>query len=227
MRVGTALKCFAIVLSLPITYGAVADGAGSSTLETDESVIMRHLQPVLDARTSVRLSYAASCNATSAFPPLPPLRLNAPSSRLTGIDAVRSIFHYDYNVVVTEGPGGTAKVSVGKVPSDVLRTRIVLLRLRQPIEQYNASMVIDALKSTKELKRAVKSLGLALVPLMNVQLLYDPVPGDHAPHVPAALHDVTIDQVLDLVAQTFKGVVVVYGVCTASRSPRLLLLLAR
>jgi hypothetical protein len=222
MRAGLASKCFAAVLSLTITCGGIACAA-SSTLATDESAIMRPLQPVLDARTSVRLSYAASCNATSAFPPIPPLRLNAPSSRLTGIDAVRSIFHSDYNVVVTEGHGGIAKISVGKVPTDLLRTRVALLRLR-PFEQYNASTVIDALKSTKELQSAVKSLGLSVVPLLHVQLLYDPVPGDRAPHIPAALHDVTIDQVLDLVAQTFKGVVVTYGVCTAGPSPRLLLL---
>lgn len=226
MRPGIASKCFATVLSLSITCGCVADGAGSSTLETDESAIMRHLQPVLDVRTSVRLSYAASCNATSTFPPIPPLRLNAPSSRLTGIDAVRSIFHSDNNVVVAEGPGGIAKISVGKVPTALLRTRIALLRLRR-IEQYNSSTVIDALESTKELQSAVKSLGLSVVPLLHVQLLYDPVPGDRSPHVPAALRDVTIDQVLDLVARTSKGVVVTYGVCTTGPSPRLLLLLAR
>ena len=200
----------------------VADSAESSTPQTDESAIMRYLQPALDAGTSVRLSYAASCNATSGFPPIPPIGLSAPSNRLTGVNAVRSIFDSDHNVVVTKGPDGIAKVSIGKVPTDLLRTRVALLRL-QPIEQYNPGNAIDALESTKELKSAVKSLGLFVVAPLGIQLLYLPVPGDDAPHVPAVLHDVTIDQVLDLVAKTFRSVVT-YGVCTSGPAPRSILI---
>jgi hypothetical protein len=176
---------------------------------------------ILVAGTSVRFSYAASCNATSSLPPIPPIRFSTPPSRLTGVGAVRAIFHSDDNVIVTEGPGGIAKVSVGKVPTNLLRTRIALLRL-QLIEQYNVSTVIDALESTKEMQGAVKSSGLYIVPLLHIQLLGRPVLG--APHVPAILRDVTIGQVLDLVARTFRGVLVTYGVCTAGPAPRLLLI---
>jgi hypothetical protein len=56
---------------------------------------------------------------------------------------------------------------------------------------------------------------------MHIQLLYLPGPEDRAPHVPAVLHDVSIDQVLDMVVGTFGGVVT-YGVCTAGPAPRLL-----
>jgi hypothetical protein len=91
----------------------------------------------------------------------------------------------------------------------------------QPIEQYNPGKVIDALESTKELNSAVKSLGLLLVAPVHIELLT--LPHNGAPHVPAVLHDVTIDQILDLVAKTF-GRVVTYGVCTSGPAPRSILI---
>lgn len=222
MTSNIASKCMATTLGVVLSLLGVAENGRSSTPQTDESAIMRYLQPALSAGTTVRLSYAAVCNATPAFPSIPPIRLNAPSSRLTGIDAVRSIFDSDHNVVVTKGSDGIAKISVGNVPTDLLRTHVALLRL-QRIEQYNPGKVIDALESTKEVESAVRSLGLFVVAPLHIQLLYVPVPGDNAPHVPAALHDVTVDEVLDLVAKTFRRVVT-YGVCTSGPAPRSVLI---
>jgi hypothetical protein len=214
------VKCFAAILGLCLTCCGIADSAGSSPPETDESAIAQYLQPAVATGTSVRFSYVARCNGASGFPAIPPIHLNTPSSRLTGIDAVRSTFASDRDVTVTEGRDGVAKVSVGKVPTDFLRTRVTLLRL-QRIDQYNPSKVLDALESTREFENAAKSLGIAMVPLLGVQLLQEP--DEHAPHVPAVFHDVTIDQVLDLVAKTFTGIVL-YGVCTTGPSPRQVLI---
>lgn len=222
MTAGIASKCFATFLGLSLTCCGVADSAGASTPQTDESLILRYLQSALDEGTSVRLSYSTSCNATSDFPPIPPVRLSARSKRLTGVDAARAIFYSDHDVVITKGPGDVVKISVGRVPTDLLETRVALLKL-QPIEQYNPGKVIDALESTKELKSVIKLLDLLLVRPLHIQLLHLPVPGDAAPHVPVVLQDVTIDQALDLVAETFGGVVT-FGVCTAGPAPRLLLI---
>jgi hypothetical protein len=213
-----AARCFATILGLMITCCAVADSAGIPSPQTDISTVVRYLKPALDGGTPMRFSYSASCLATSDFPPIPPIRLHAPSSRLTGIDAVRSVFESDRHVTVTKGPDGIAKISVGKVPRNILETHIALLNL-EPIEQYNASKVIDALESTKELTNAVKTSGLLLVRSLDVQLLHDPEPNDRAPHLPTVLHNISIDQVLDMVAVTFGGVVT-YGVCTDGPAPR-------
>jgi hypothetical protein len=131
---------------------------------------------------------------------------------------VRSIFESDRHVIVRKGPDDIVRISVGKVPTNILETHLALLKL-QPIEQYNPSKVIEALESTNDLKDAVKSSGLLLVRALDVQLLYQPVPEDPAPHIPAVLQNVSIDQVLDMVAVTFGGVVT-YGVCTAGPAPR-------
>jgi hypothetical protein len=213
-----ASKCFAAILGLTVACSGVADSAGISPPQTDISTVVRYLKPALDGGTSVRFSYAASCLATSDFPPIPAIRLRAPSSRFTGIDAVRSVFESDRHVTVTKGPDGIANISVGKVPTNVLETHVALLK-PQPIEQYNPSKVIEALESTKELEGAVKSSDLLLVRALDVQLLYQPGPKDRAPHVPAVLHNISIDQVLNMVAVTFGGVVT-YGVCTAGPAPR-------
>ncbi len=215
-----ASKCLATMLGLTIACCSVADSAGISPPQTDISTVLQYLKPALDGGTSVRFSYSASCLATTNFPPIPPIRLRAPSSRFTGIDAVRSVFESDRHLTVTKGPDGIAKITVGKVPTNILETHIALLKL-QPIEQYNPSKVIDALESTKELKDAVKSSGLLLVQALGVQLLHDPGPNDRAPHLPAVLLNISIDQVLDMVAVTFGGVVT-YGICTAGPAPRVL-----
>lgn len=213
-----ASKCFAAILGLTLACCAVADGDGISSPQTDISTVVQYLKPALDGGTSVRFSYSASCLATTDFPPIPPIRLRAPSSRFTGIDAVRSIFESDRHVIVTKGPDDIVKISVGKVPTNILETHLALLKL-QPIEQYNPSKVIEALESTKELKDAVKSSDLLLFRALDVQLLHDPGPNDRAPHLPAVLHNISIDQVLNMVAVTFGGVVT-YGVCTAGPAPR-------
>jgi hypothetical protein len=215
-----ASKSFAAILGLTVACCAVADSAGISSPQTDISTVVQYLKPALDGGTPVRFSYSASCLATTNFPPIPPIRLRAPSSRFTGIDAVRSVFESDRHVTVTKGPDGIAKITEGKVPTNILETHIALLKL-QPIEQYNPSKVIEALESTIELKNAIKSSGLLLVRPLDVQLLYQPGPEDRAPHVPAVLRNISINQVLDMVAGTFGGVVI-YGVCTAGPAPRLL-----
>jgi hypothetical protein len=215
-----ASKCLATILGLTIACCAVADSAGISSPQTDISTVVQYLKPALDGGTPVRFSYSASCLATTNFPPIPPIRLRAPSSRFTGIDAVRSVFESVRHASVTKGPDGIAKITVGKVPTNILETHIALLKL-QPIEQYNPGEVIDALESTKELKNVVKSSGLLLVRPMHIELLYMPGPKDSAPHVPAVLHNISIDQVLDMVAGAFRGVVT-YGICTAGPAPRVL-----
>jgi hypothetical protein len=217
MTVGSTLKYFATILSLVLACCAGADSARTSTPQTDRSLIRRYLQPALDAGTPVRFSYAATCSATDDIPPIPPIRLSAASGR-SGIDIVRSTFKYDGNVMVTKGSGGIAKVTVGNVPTDLLQTRIALLRLK-PIEQYYSGDLIGALVSTKEFEEAVKALGLLFVEPLRIQLEHVPQPGDPGPHVPATLHNVTVDQVLDLAAKTFREIVV-FGICTSGPTPR-------
>jgi hypothetical protein len=220
MMADIVLSRLAAIFGLFLICCDVADSASSQAPQSGKLTLMRYLQPVMDAGTPLRLTYAAGCDATPTFPPIPPIRSSEPSSRLTGIDAVRSIFESDHNVMVTKGHNGLVSISVGKVPTDLLRTRIPLLRL-QPIEQYNPGKVIDALESTKELNSAVKSLGLVLVAPPHIELMT--LPHNGAPHVPAVLQNVTVDQVLDMVARTFRRVVT-YGVCTSGPAPHSILI---
>ncbi|HEV2289678.1 MAG TPA: hypothetical protein VGR81_12060 [Candidatus Acidoferrales bacterium] len=54
-------------------------------------------------------------------------------------------------------------------------------------------------------------LGLRVPLQLSEQLLATPAPG--LPHLPAEMKDVTVNQILNSIAVTFKGIVI-YGTCT-------------
>jgi hypothetical protein len=221
------LKYFAIILAMCLSCGAVASSSGSSTqrgqsdglaaYQRDEAKIVEYLRPALNASTTtVQLFYAAKCAAGTDIPPIPPIRFQKASRPNTGFSAVRMIFRGDGNVAVTEGPKGIVRISIGDVPKELLRTHIRVFKL-QPIEQYNPSLVISALEDTKEMESAMVALGLSPSAVLHMQLLMLPQKG--FPHFPPVLRDVTASQVLDLLTETFRGVVT-YGVCTQGPAGR-------
>lgn len=217
----TVLKYFAIILAMCLACGAVASSSGSSTqrgqsdglaaYQRDEANILKYLRPALEASPTiaVRLIYATKCAAGANIPPIPPIRLQEASRPNTGFSAVRMIFQGDDNVAVTEWPKGIVRIRIGDVPEELLRTHTRVFRL-QPIEQYNPSLVIGALKNTKEMEGAMVALGLRPSSVLHMELLTLPQKG--APHFPPVLQDVTANRVLDVLAESFRGVVT-YGVC--------------
>jgi hypothetical protein len=211
------VKYFAISLALSLSCGAAAGSAGASPKRSDLETIVRYLQPAVGPDSaSVRLYYAAKCAAGTDVPPVPPIHLQEASGASKVLAAVRMLFLGDGNVVVTERPQGIIGITIGDVPQNLLRTRIRFFRLT-PEQQYNPILVIDALEDTTEMKDATASLGLRLVPLLHVQLITESREG---PHLPAVLRDVTVDHVLDLVAEILTGGVVAYGACTSGPAPR-------
>ena len=79
------------------------------------------------------------------------------------------------------------------------------------MEQYNPTLAIGAIESTKEVEAAMRKLQVRPVPAIGVQLLAEPAKG--LPHFPPSMKNVTVEQALDSIAKTFKDVVV-YGACT-------------
>lgn len=180
----------------------------------DLANILNYLGPALDP-AGVRLSYATKCADGAGIPPIPPVRLSAPSRASTGYSAVTMIFSDNQNVVVTKNVDGVITIKMGRVREELLHAHIRVLILR-PIAQYNPGLVIDALENTVEMRSAMDTLGLRPSSVFRIGLLKSPWSG--RPHVPHVLKNVTVDQVLDLLAKTFRGVIT-YGVCTQG-SPR-------
>jgi hypothetical protein len=127
------------------------------------------------------------------------------------------IFEGNQNVAVTKNVDGIITIKMGTVRDDLLHAHIHVLRL-QLTAQYDPRSVIAALANTVEMQSAMDSLDLRPSSVFHIGLAQSP--GSGRPHVPAVLKNVTIDQVLDLVAKTFRGIVT-YGVCTQGTPRRL------
>lgn len=221
MRVRTILRNLAVILVVYLSCGARAESSGFSAQPTqpyqvsdynrDLANILNYLRPALTVSPAgVRLSYAAKCAAGAEVPPIPPVRLRAPSRPSTGYSAVSMIFEGNQNVAVTKNVDGIITIKMGTVRDDLLHADIHVLRLR-PTAQYDAGSVIAALENTVEMQSAMDSLGLRPSSVFRIGLLQSP--GSGRPHIPSVLKNVTVDQVLDLLAKTFRGIVT-YGVCT-------------
>lgn len=74
-------------------------------------------------------------------------------------------------------------------------------------------LALTRIQSSKEVQKAKRTLGIHLdgVPLY-MSAVKPPTLG--APHLNASMVNLTLDQALDSVAQTFRGVVL-YGACAA------------
>jgi hypothetical protein len=140
----------------------------------------------------------------------PFFRVQSPSRGKTGLAAVREIFKNARGITIAEEPAGIIRIWVGKVPTGILRTKIRELNFKRQA-QYDPSLAIGAIASTKETDAAMTSLGLTLSPDAGGLL----APAENGlPCLPSTMRNVTVDQALDMVAKTWGGPVV-YGACTA------------
>jgi hypothetical protein len=192
--------------------------AGSRPDQRYEETVLGYLRPALLAAKKVgRLYYVVPCkDPDHDFPvPFPDVKAQSPLNDRGGLETVRDIFRDDKRVTVSEEPDGIIKVRVGEVPAAILQTKIPLLRLK-PLQQYNPTSAVFAITDTKAIQGAMRKLGLQGTP--TVYSIPGNLPTKPAPHLPAVIKNVTLDQALDIVARTF-GVIVVFGECTSSTGP--------
>ncbi len=102
------------------------------------------------------------------------------------------------------------RVMIGSVSTAILQTRIETLTLN-PYDQYSAPSAVDTIENAPELHTAEHRLDVYLNQGTIDIIVSGPIPG--APHLPKLIQNVTVDEALDSVAKTFKGIVA-YGVCT-------------
>jgi hypothetical protein len=158
------------------------------------------------ARTGGRVYYSADmCQGAYDDIPFPALRVNLPSTKQADLSTVQEMFADDPRVAVSRGPGGLIDIRIGEVPDEFLRTRIARIQF-DPNEQYNEGLALDQIMHAKAVGKAVHRLHLGQ-PLRFVSILSSgPIPGE--PHLPRAMKNVTLDEALDQVAQTFSGIIV-------------------
>lgn len=175
-----------------------------------EDTVLSYLRPTLRATGYAgRVYYSGACKADGLeFVAFPEVRVH-PAERNAAFEAVREMFQEDAEVKVVEEPHKIISVTVGKPLTALLDAKISLFRTA-PIAQYNPPLAIGAVENTKEVKAAMAKLGLRVPLQLSAQLLAKPSSG--LPHLPVETKDTTVDQVLDSIAVTFRGMVV-YGTC--------------
>lgn len=165
---------------------------------------------------AARIYYAGECQAqekdsTSGLWQLlfPVVYLQPPRQGATGITAVRQIFRGDPNVAVMQDRSGMLRITIGSVSTAILQTRIQTLTLN-PYAQYSAPSAVVTIGNVPELHTAERRLN-AYRNLETIDIIVSgPIPG--APHLPKLMQNVTVDEALDSVVRTFKGIVT-YGIC--------------
>jgi hypothetical protein len=179
--------------------------------EKSEEAVLNHLRTVFGVSgRGARLYYSSNCKSPGIRAvPFPRINVQVQQKGETGLAAVRGIFTDHRNISVTEEKSGTIKIRIGAVPDAILQTKISLARLTR-LQQYNPQKAIDALEETKEARAAMRKLGFQLPVTLLSGGASEPEEG--WPHLPATLRNVTIDEAFDLIANTFKGIVV-YGAC--------------
>lgn len=157
---------------------------------------------------SVRINYAGVCPGGSRLL-FPSVNIQPEPDGASGITAVRQMFGNDPQVTVTQDRSGVLRITVGNVDSSALRTRIPTLTLNSDA-QYTP-LVATLTISNALLAYSPEHLETALG---TIDIIVHR-PDETAPHLPPLLQNITVDDALDSVAQTFKGIVL-YGACTQS-----------
>jgi hypothetical protein len=187
----------------------------ASPVESIENIraILKYLWPVLSpTRKAGRIYYQAICPPNGNDYPLmfPKIDARPPSVAGTELANIRSIFLHAKSVSVTADKSGLFRVRIGKIPDTILQTRIASLSFDAD-SQYNYLSAIGAIESAPEVQSAMATIGVDVPARVYHYGLVQPAAG--LPHLPAQIADVTMDQALDMVARTWRGVVF-YGACT-------------
>ena len=206
----TIVSLLALVPSadLPRAYAEDAARIG----ERNRKSMLEHLRTALKSAGAASRLYYAGCWPGG----FPRLNLQPPTNDKKGLAAVRPLFKKNKDVTVAQDASGIVRISVGKVPTEILQTRIGSLRLKLE-EQYTPELALIAISGAKEVESAMKGLGLehpVVVASISVQ---EPMPG--LVHLPRTISKVTLDQAYDIVAKTFDGLVI-YSVCARPDRPR-------
>lgn len=190
------------------------------TPEREEDKLRDVLAPVLTSTGSAaRLYFTTQCSMEHdsfaederPYPAFPQLSLAHSSANVPPLEAVRDMLRNQQDTAVTEDQSGLMRITLGAVPTALLKTRIARLTFT-PIERWNPDPAIWAIEGAPEIKVAMRTLNLQLPRLRVIDILLGPTGDEKSPHLPSTLEGVTMDQALDAVATSFRQLVI-YGEC--------------
>jgi hypothetical protein len=111
-------------------------------------------------------------------------------------------------VTISQGKAGQLRVFVGNVSTELLTTKINLVSFGST-ERYNAIYAITAITHTKEIQAKLGELGLRQPATFGPSFILSP--DRRLPHLPTSIRNVTMEEALDQVAETFDCVIIYAG----------------
>jgi len=175
----------------------------------DAKVIPYLRQYLTEVGAVGRLYYDSPCRGRSSGNlPFPDLGLK-PATAAKGLEAISQLFRNEKDVAVSESRSRIVSVAVGLPQTQILRTKMTHIYFTLSA-RYNPYLAILAIEAHPSLVAANRALGIQPDNRVVDILVTPPLEG--LPHLPDSMNDVTLDQALDSVATTFKGIVV-YGTC--------------
>jgi len=213
------MKFYRVTLTAAVLLAAAAGSVSAQHLSREEIIsgrnlvaVLKYLRPALLASEggAGRIYYSTVCHVKDEGPalPFPRLQMHAPREK-TGVRDVQQIFENDKSVKVFRDQSGMTRIIIGKPELAFLQTRIHLLKFT-PEQQYTPELAVLAVEDPKEVDSAMHRLRLDIPVTVSSNGVTMPAKG--LPHIPPSLKDVTIEEVFDLIAKTFGGVVF-YGTC--------------
>lgn len=133
----------------------------------------------------------------------------------TDLSQVSYLFAKSKKVTISRSKSGQLRIFVGDVSEELLRTRITRISFGTT-ERYNEIDAIIAITRTKEIQAKLRELGvkqpLAFYPGASQG------PDRRVPHLPTSIRDVTMEDAMDHVAETF-GCLIIYARWTVNGTP--------
>ena len=194
------------LFAIGVTPGVFAEPA-----EASPERFFGSLRKILKSTKKVaRVYYHLDCSSETAGSGLVPRSRELPalSNVRDAVTVCRELFDADKGQVRGQGRRLVA-IQLGRVDRSILDTKVKTLHLER-IERYNADLVLSAILNAPEVKATIQSHSLEPTIEMGPGFVNASERG--RPHMPAALDDRTVEELLDSVAETFNGIVC-YGEC--------------
>jgi hypothetical protein len=179
---------------------------------------LTYFEPALKSSGGIgRLYYRGDCwTEFGEGISFPHLELERPSQSTVGHAALQAVFRKEKQVTIARSGARISRISIGNVSHDLLNTRIHVVAFT-PTERYNVDQALLAIERTPEIEAKKRELKFEYPPTVSFSRVLKPAAD--LPHLPKSLKDVTMDEALDRVAETFGGFVS-YGECLAAGGRR-------
>jgi hypothetical protein len=194
--------------ALAVALGTLSVVSTPASVRVNDAVV-NYLRPVLKyVGGAARVNYAGVCPGSDKLL-LPDVAVQPAPQGTAGITAVRQIFRNDPQVSEMQDQSGMLRITIGTVSTTVLQTRIPSLTL-SPSAQYTPRDAVYAIAMSANNYAKEHGLNFGIAETVLDIIARGPAKG--APHLPPIMKNVTVDEALNSVANTFKGIVL-YGSC--------------